>query len=70
MEQTLHLGTVVTYTRDRSMSDTAETYVQHVTTGSTKPLTLVIFGLLGLIVLLWSMVLPIIGLLYVFGALS
>jgi hypothetical protein len=52
------------------MSDTTETYVEHITTGSTKPLTLLALFSLSVIVLLWSLVLPIIGLLYLCGVLN
>lgn len=50
------------------MSDISETATQHLVRGSNKILTLLVLALLGVAVLLWSVILPVIGVLYLLGA--
>lgn len=52
------------------MSETPETAAQHIVSGSNKALTLFVLALLGVALLLWSVALPIVGILYLVGVLN
>ena len=50
--------------------DTTETVAEHAVHGSNRLLTLLVLGFLGSAVLIWSLILPVIGVLYLLGHLS